>query len=343
MRLNQTSPAGRTMHDVELGLDTDFIQKAHEEVLADALDSGAGEKFIRMSHRYIDGHWRKFTIKLKRFSKPLRGSTFVDYGCKFGHMVPMLVSAGVSKIFAIDVADDHLADGAKFFGQRFPVEYIQSRDCYVDIPSASADFLLANEVISHIHPTYLDTFYSEASRILRTGGEIVISDGNNWAHEQTRLDLLEWYELWERGTSKEFGTSNYETKRRKIIASHFKDLDDQAINYLAECTSGLWGQQIIDAVARYLAGTKFIERRYRAGTCPVQPSQGVVMERGFDPLQVIMALEFSGFDAVQLLQGKPLTDMARRGETKNFTIRGTKLPESVKLLQDRSRETFAGT
>ena len=58
------------------------------------------------------------------------------------------------------------------------------------------------------------------------------------------------------------------------------------------------------------------------------------MERAFDPLQVIMSLDTYGLDAVQLLRDVPLQDVSKRGTTKNFTIRATKLPESRRALQE---------
>jgi hypothetical protein len=86
------------------------------------------------------------------------------------------------------------------------------------------------------------------------------------------------------------------------------------------------------AVEAYLNGTGFIERRYRPGICPTQPLTGVMMERGFFPEEVERALVVQGFDAVQLLKGRPITGPEDRGRTKNFTIRGIKLAEDLPTL-----------
>ena len=320
-----------------------FVQNAHEEVIAAARNDGAGRNFLRMSERHVDGHWRRFVPKLEVFSRPLAGSIFVDYGSKFGHLTPLLIDQGVKKIFAVDVNDDYLDQGARFFGTRFPVDYLKSEDCYIDIPSASVDLVLANEMISHINPAFLDTFYAEVARVLKPDGELVISDGNNWAHLQTRLDLLDWYGRWDGGRSKEFGENNYGLMRRQVIAERYPAIDAADLDYLAKNTSGMHGPRLFRQVERYLAGERFIERPHRPGVYPTHPRHGVVMERAFDPRQVLIALETYGIGAVQILRGKPLHDDRRRGETKNFTIRGRKLPESVEALAEHARRTLVKT
>ncbi|MGI9501551.1 MAG: class I SAM-dependent methyltransferase [Geminicoccaceae bacterium] len=320
-------------------VDEAFVQKAHEDVHAEALKGDGGNAFLRMCERYVDGHWRRFTKKVELFSKPLAGGVFVDFGSKFGHLTPLLIDQGVEKVYAVDVNDEYLEQGQRFFGARFPVTYVKSEDCYVDIPSASADFVLANEMISHINPGLLDTFYAEVARILKPSGELVISDGNNWAHLKTRLDLLDWYSLWESGTSKEFGERNYRLMRREMIAERYPDLSAEDLDYLAENTSGTYGERLFQQVERYVSGGVFIERPHRPGICPTHPHHGVVMERGFDPRQVIMSLEAYGVKAVQVLRGRVLEDDARRGLTKNFTIRGHKMPEAVEALAEHARNT----
>ena len=318
-----------------------FVQKMHEDINAEALDGDGSRNFLRMSSRYVEGHWKRFVPKIEIFTKPLKGAVFVDYGSKFGHLTPLLVDQGVEKIFAVDVNDEYLSQGKRFFGSRFPVQYVKSRDCYVDIQSSSVDLVLANEMISHINPAFLDTFYAEVARILKPGGELVISDGNNWSHLKTRLDLLEWCTKWENGQSKEFGENNYNSIRKDMILEQYPDIDAADLDYLAKNTSGLFGDRLMEQVERYLAGDVFIERPHRPGVYPTHPRFGVVMERAFDPRQVLISLETYGVDAVQVMRGEQLRDDARRGSTKNFTIRGQKMPETIEALSDHARQALA--
>jgi hypothetical protein len=129
--------------------------------------------------------------------------------------------------------------------------------------------------------------------------------------------------------------------RERLIARHFPALDPSQLAYLAAATSGLWGQQVVDAVRRYVQGGSFVERRYHPGSCPTHPEYGVVMERGFFPDQVERSLVTWGFEAVQVHRNRPIRREADRGRSKNFTIRGTKLPEAIDALQAHARTVHA--
>lgn len=309
------------------------IEQAYSEVYAGAISGGSGSKFLRMSERYRDGHWRKFVHKLELLETPLDGATFLDFGCKFGHLAPLLRSQGVGRIHSVDVAEDHVEQGRRFIGSRFGNEYSFSENCYISIPTASVDVVFVNEVISHVHPTFLDTLWSELSRVLKAGGEIFVSDGNNLSHVQTWVDLIEWYELWEKGVSKEFEGNNYLSRRKKAIADAFPGMDPQNVDHVAENTSGLFGEALRTAVRRFAEGGAFVERPYLVGTSPTHPVSGVVMERGFFPAQIELSLKSYGIAAEQICRGRPVRDEVERGLTKNFTVRGRKLPSVRDRLQ----------
>jgi SAM-dependent methyltransferase len=325
-------------------------QKAHlsevyGQIHADAGERGAGSKFVRMSERYRDGHWERTVKKLGLFSRPLAGGTFMDFGCKFGHLTPLLTEYGVTKVFSVDVDEEHLRDGAAFIGSRFGSEYVMSDDCYLDVPSNSVDFILVNEVISHINPTLLPIFYQETARVLTVGGEMVISDGNNWSNKKTRDDLIEWYELWDSGTSKEFGESNYTKQRYVMIKNAFKArrprLTPEEIEYYARNTAGLFGDRLIETVRRALDEGRFTERPYRPGMPPIHPRYGVAMERAFYPLEVELSLRTYGLMTQQVIgtsKPRPLNSEEERGRYKNFVIRATKLPETQEAMKQFAAE-----
>lgn len=310
---------------------------------ADSVEREAGKKFQRMCDRYRNGHWQKTVKKLALFSRPLNGGTFLDFGCKFGHMTPLLKEYGAGQVISVDVDDEYLAEGSKFIAPRFGSTYIKSDDCYLEIASNSVDFILVNEVISHINPSLLDIFYAECARVLKVGGEIVISDGNNFSHYKTRSDLIDWYALWESGSSKEFGDTNYTKQRFVILRRAFKDkeLSQEQLEYYARNTSGLAGERLIETVRRAIDEGVFTERPHRPGIPPIHPAYGVAMERAFYPLQVEMSLRTYGLRTEQLIGvSKPRLIMKEeeRGKTKNFVIRGTKLPEDPDALKQFARE-----
>ena len=319
------------------------LRQVYGAIHEDSLARTAGRKFQRMSERYRDGHWENTVRKLGLFSRPIGGGTFLDFGCKFGHLTPLLKEFGAGQVISVDVDDEYLRDGAKFIGERFGSTYVKSDDCYLEIPSNSVNFILVNEVISHINPMLLDIFYSECARVLKVGGEIVISDGNNFSHYKTRSDLIDWYTLWESGSSKEFRDSNYTKQRYVLIKNAFKEerLPPDQIEYYARNTSGLFGGRLIETVRRAIEGGTFTERPHRPGMPPIHPGYGVAMERAFYPLQVEMSLRTYGLRTEQLIGiSKPrlIRSEEERGKTKNFIIRGTKLPEDPDVLKQFARE-----
>lgn len=310
---------------------------AYAALYEDGARRGAGNKFMRMSERYRDGYWERLVPKVRLFSRPMDGGVFLDFGCKFGHLTPLLMELSAASVVSVDVDEEHLSDGAAFIGARYNSQYKKSDDCYLDIPSNSVDFILANEVISHINPGLLDTFYRECGRILKVGGELVISDGNNFSHFETRSDLIDWYTDWEIGTSKEF-SSNYETQRLAFLVRAFRDrgLRHADLEYYARNTTGMWGERLIETVRRGLDGEGFTERPHRPGVPPIHPAYGVAMERAFYPLQVEMSLRTYGFTTEQLIgvtNPRPIRDEDERGKTKNFVVRATKLPEDQEALR----------
>jgi SAM-dependent methyltransferase len=317
------------------------LRDAYAALYDDGARRGAGSKFMRMSERYKEGYWERLVPKVGLFSRPMKGGVFLDFGCKFGHLTPLLMELSAASVFSVDVEDEHLTDGAAFIGARYNSEYKKSDDCYLDIPSNSVDFILANEVISHVNPGLLETFYRECGRILKVGGELVISDGNNFSHYHSRSDLIDWYSDWECGVSTEF-PSNYETQRLAFLKRRFSDrgLSYSELEYYARNTSGLWGDRLIETVRRGLDGEGFVERAHRPGIPPIHPVYGTAMERAFYPLQVEMSLRTYGFSTQQLIgvsNPRLIRDEDERGKTKNFVIRGTKLPEDREALRDFAR------
>ena len=70
---------------------------------------------------------------------------------------------------------------------------------------------------------------------------------------------------------------------------------------LTESTSGLWGEQLKRVINDYEKSKEIIHRPYRLGICPTAPEAGgAVMERGFYPEQIIMALWNQGLAAWEI-------------------------------------------
>jgi len=275
------------------------FQDIYDRLLQAGEQGGAGSKFVRMSRHYASGHWRHGAGKPALFSRPFNGGTVVDYGSKFGHLTPILLAAGAGHVINVDVDDEYLRDGERFIGRETGAAYVKSDDCYLDIESGSVDFVLMNEVISHVNPSLLYTCLGEVARILKPGGEVVVWDVNNLDDPEVRATLAEDYCRWEHGESTDLG-SNYQAMRGRMIRKAFPGLSDEQVGYYARNTSGLHTDRLLTTVRRAVEGGPFVERPHRKGQLPVHPGYGTVMERGFHASEVVALLAEHGLRGEQL-------------------------------------------
>lgn len=273
---------------------------------AAAVSSEITGHYVEMA-RLFDAQelWRDY-VDILRLAPPFEGGVVVDIGCKYGHVLPLFQSMGAKCSLGVDVDDDYLRIGnAAFEAIGFPARLVKSDEGYLPIESESVDFVLVNEVISHVNPSYLDTLYAEIARILKVGGSILISDGNNRANASCVADLHQLFMAWEKGpvgtnTGRDVVDVSFREFRKEIIAGLQPRLRCDEIDYLADNTSGLFGDRLAIEVAKYVRKDGWVERPYRPGICPTNPGPGgVVMERAFHPIQVELALAEVGIRAQQ--------------------------------------------
>jgi SAM-dependent methyltransferase len=231
-------------------------------------------------------------------------ATVADIGCKYGHTLPLFLARGAARAIGIDVEEEYLSVGRRIVGDIYPtIAFVQSERGFLPLPPDSVDFVLMNEVISHVNPTMLPTLYSEIARILRPKGQVLISDGNNIANPDCARDLVQVYDAWENGpegrnTGRDVVDGAFINLRKEIIRKRHPSLPPDRVDYLAANTSGLFGDYFSAVIDRFVATGELVERPYRRGLCPTNPSaSGVVMEWGFRPEAVVMALEAYGLAA----------------------------------------------
>jgi SAM-dependent methyltransferase len=286
------------------------------------------EYLLRQSRSYHEGLYRDYERLLDVIPAPLAGKTVADFGCKFGHLIPLLLARGSREAIGIDVVDDHVRAGAELFGALYPnARVIKSEDGLIPLQSGTVDVLLMNEVISHVNPSYLDTVWSEASRILKAGGILFISDGNNRANADARAKLVELYDKWENGpdgaqTDRDVVTIPFLDRRKTFIRERHPALPPETVEHLALNTSGLFGGQLARVLDRYVATGELVRRPYRRGACPMSPDEsGVMMERAFLPQQLELALIEYGFDARQVVPPPALGRHGLLGPAKDLYAR----------------------
>lgn len=289
------------------------IQNAYDEVLAFCRTQDVPEYLKSISRDWCQGTWNMYWSLLELAIFSFEGKVALDFGCKYGHLLPMLLIKGAVQAIGIDAEDTYVEAGRTIFPKLYPsTSLLKSERGYIPLQPETVDFVLINEVISHVNPGYLETVYAEVARILKPNGIVLISDGNNIANEPCREELVPFYEIWENGpdgskTSRDTVTESYYTRRTNIIRSRYPSLESARVEYLAKNTSGLFGQTLLEVIDQYVTTGELILRPYRRGVYPTNPGPpGVVMERGFHPLQVIFALDSYGISSKQIRPAPPM-------------------------------------
>lgn len=98
---------------------------------------------------------------------------FCDLGCGDARLTERIARAiGAKRVSVVETYDPHVADAER---RGFAVRR-DDLNGPLSLPSASFDVVLANQVIEHLYDT--ERFLSEATRILKPGGALIVSTEN---------------------------------------------------------------------------------------------------------------------------------------------------------------------
>lgn len=271
-----------------------------------------------------------------------RGAAILDAGCGFGLGLVTCGLLGAARLCGID---NHrgMVETVHAYRSELPDELADKLEVtYGDVshtPYADGEFdiVLSIEAISH----YLDVdaFLMEAARVLRPGGALIVSDGNNGLNPVTRRKT---YKIWDAFESGAAGTSvnghvvgtSYTDRRRAILERGVPSLDDAARDEIATRTSGMVEADVIEAGAEFARSGQLPEPARGTHDVPVSP-EGQVMERLFDPYALARQIEAHGFDCKVYgywggAQGNPLLRsvnavLARASRVSMYTARSFRI------------------
>jgi len=241
--------------------------------------------------------------QLLRLAGGVRGKDVLDAGSGFGPVSHLMAAWGARSVYALEIyrpmAESHGRLRAACFPGHLQVHIVQGNVSAIPLRRESLDLVLSIEAISHYFD--VDGFLDECARVLRPGGVLLISDGNNGANPRIRRfteALWERFELGPRGACGTHDVQETMTERReRLLLERFPQLDERRRHELALGTSGWGATQIERAVACHLAGGPAPDSYYRRGTCPRDPFWGYWLERLFDPRGLVCELANRGFEA----------------------------------------------
>jgi SAM-dependent methyltransferase len=296
-------------------LHKEHVQKKYDSILDCCRSHADLSEALEQCLYFQQGHWWiYYQSVLRHVPVSFNDKVVLDFGCKYGLASPLFFEMGAKQFYGVDIYDRMLEIGKQLLEEYGDtVRFIKNSAGYIPLQPESVDIVILNEVISHIHPTQLDTIYEEIARILKIDGVLFISDGNNLRHPgYFKNTLVPLYDAFENGPDGEATTpegvlitQSFLSTRKQMIRVLCPDLDAEKVEYLAKNTAGLFGNFFHQTVDQFVQTGELICRPYRRGMWPVSPGSGAIEERGFYHEQVEMTLNNYGFLTRRVFLDKP--------------------------------------
>lgn len=288
-----------------------FIQGDYWDIVKFMQYGDFSEDAVNRYKDFRDGLWKAHYNVIVSADFAFRGKTVLDYGCKYGQAAPIFFRLGIGNYLGIDVLPDYIESGKNIIGKRYSgrIDFFQTKGTLIPLQPESVDFVLMNEVISHVNPKYLEAVFLEISRVLKIEGILYISDCNSRANPLRSAKLPDFWEHYENGPDGFEGEDYrikkcFKTIRKELIMEWYPGLPAEKLEYLATNTSGLFGEDFKNEVDSFIQSGNLIQRPYRRGLCPVFPDEtGMTVELSFYPEELELTLARYGIEAIQM-QGK---------------------------------------
>jgi SAM-dependent methyltransferase len=295
---------GIDLHEVTASESLDELFRRVLDAHADDYDPWLYRYFGRFASSEEVSRYRRYISGLLEFGrvKP-PGTTVLDAGCGFGFTLVLLRWLGASQVYGIDTSEPMIQTIRAYLpllphdlSDRIHVTEASVLDMPFD--DDSFDIIVSLEAMSHYRN--VGAFIAEAARILRSGGTLLIHDGNNGRNPRLRREKRALWEEFETGTpgphaGQRERQGSYQLRREEIIRDAFPGLSDDVVTDLALRTSFMSEAQIIAAVTDHLEGGARPASFYDGSDAPVDPNSGAVHERVFDPYALAAQIRTAGF------------------------------------------------
>ena len=244
------------------------------------------------------------TAQMLELAGDVKGKDVLDAGSGFGTLSHLLASWGARKLYSVEVhkpmVDTHRLIREQYFPNLADVVQQVHGDVSTELlPPRSVDLIISIEAVSHYYdvPAFLD----QCARVLRPGGRLFISDGNNGANPRIRRETIELWRRLELGPHGPCMTHRIDEtmleRRERFVGERAPQIDAATRTRIAAGTSGTGPAEMEAAIQRYLADGTIPDSQYVPGTCPREPYWGYWIEWMFDPRGLAMELVNRGFDA----------------------------------------------
>lgn len=253
--------------------------------------------FKRYFRPYFAG--RPFDIYLndteRVISETKWNGAILDVGCGFGVFDLCLRASGVQSVVGTDVVLEKIQGASRLANLMgiHNVEFMVASAEQLPFSSAVFDGVLLKDTASHLPASTL--CYSEAFRVLKPGGSLLIIDDRNSLNPLTRWHTKKLWKVSEFGKAEQVARiglkCNLSELRLRYIRVHFPELSDQACRSLATETRGLLNSQIRD----FIASRDKISKPPRQYAQCINPENGMIQERLLNPFRLSNELKAIGF------------------------------------------------
>ena len=254
-------------------------------------------RFFRDPERFV-GYLKKCRY-LFNVTKA-KDACVLDLGCGFGMMATLFGLFGAKEVIGYDLNTEKINLFLKLLCYLGPeiknVKPVLGDIMKVAFDDESFDVVVMNETISHVKE--MENSIDEVYRLLKSGGRLLIRDGNNSLFFWGRIRRRRFWQKVERGPADPswFRSTDiplpFGEVRQKMILEEFPQMDTEKIKILSQKTAGLFGNEIFEAVKEF-------ERIGRITNCPKfryrNPMTGEFPEREINPFDLKMRLIRRGF------------------------------------------------